>query len=497
MNQPSTHLERIPLVHACAGIALSATDLLPLRRHKSARGTAAVMQPVFELVLSALVLLVSPVSAALPTEVQLTSGASNHSLDDNDNFSPDNEWLVYDTRTDAGGIRMGRSIEKVHLQSKQVVTIYRAPDPTQSGPGIAAASYHPTQNQMLFIHGLLNHSESRPYAQWRRFGMLVDESHPGSTMIIDARDVEAPFTAGALRGGTHRHEFSGDGKWIGFTYNDSLMAEKGPQYNLRTIGVTKLGSPVTIQGKEDGANFSGAGMSALVVRVTPDPAPGSDEISRAAFDSWIGTAGYTTADGRRQRARAFLGTVRDLSGHGVAELFVVDIPEDLSVPGNHGPLEGTADFMPMPPRGAVQRRLTHTEGSKFPGFSGNVRSSADGSTLACLAKDQDGVDQVMLASPLDGTIRQLTSFDSPVQSDVRWHPNGRHVCFVQANALVVANVEGGAFRRVTQAGSTSPFALVWSRNGNAIAFNRRVEDEPSGKFFAQVFVVHVQPNDLP
>ncbi len=44
----------------------------------------------------------------------------------------------------------------------------------------------------------------------------------------------------------------------------------------------------------------------IVVRVVPEPKPGSDEISHAASDSWIGTNGYRRPDGKMQIARAFL-----------------------------------------------------------------------------------------------------------------------------------------------------------------------------------------------
>ena len=49
------------------------------------------------------------------SETQITFSPYNHSLDNNDNFSPDNMWLVYDTRTNNGGIRRGKTIEKVNL----------------------------------------------------------------------------------------------------------------------------------------------------------------------------------------------------------------------------------------------------------------------------------------------------------------------------------------------------------------------------------------------
>jgi len=37
-------------------------------------------------------------------------------IHNNDNFSPDGQWLVYDTRKEDGGIRMGQTIERVHIR---------------------------------------------------------------------------------------------------------------------------------------------------------------------------------------------------------------------------------------------------------------------------------------------------------------------------------------------------------------------------------------------
>ncbi len=435
-------------------------------------------------------------SVSLAAETaQLTSGSYNHSLDNNDNFSFDDQWLVYDTRTDAGGIQAGRRIEKVHVRTGEIVVLYEAPGADASGPGTGAVSYHPSKPQIAFIHGLLSHSADRPYAQWRRFGMLLDETDPQSARSADARDVRPPFTPGALRGGTHRHEFSGDGKWLGFTYNDALMVTRGERFNLRTIGVTQLDRPVRIRGRQDGSNFDGSGTSAVVVRVTPDPRPGSDEISRAAWDSWIGTDGYVRSGRRQKRARAFLGTVRSRSGEDVPEVFVVDIPSDITVPGPWGPLEGTVDTMPAPPAGTRQRRLTHTTSDRYPGFQGNVRSAPDGSLLSSLRRDDEGIVQVVLISPDTGRQRMLTDFDSDVQSECRWHPQGRHVCFVQNNALIVACVETGAWQRVTTPSAEPPYAPVWSRDGSAVAFNRRVVDEQSQNRYEQIFIV--RPDTLP
>ena len=49
-------------------------------------------------------------------EKQITQDLSyNHDLDNNDNFSPDDAWLVYDTRIEEGGIGANGKIEKIHL----------------------------------------------------------------------------------------------------------------------------------------------------------------------------------------------------------------------------------------------------------------------------------------------------------------------------------------------------------------------------------------------
>ena len=431
------------------------------------------------------------------SETQITFSPYNHSLDNNDNFSPDNMWLVYDTRTNNGGIRRGKTIEKVNISTKEIVTIYSAPGASETGPGTGAVSYHPIENKIIFIQGLLNHSKDKTYEKWRRFGMLVDEDNPTHPIVTDARDVLFPFTSGALRGGTHRHEFSGDGQWIGFTYNDAVMADKGKKYNLRTIGVTKLNHPVSINGENDRENFSGAGTSALVVRVTSEPGPGSDEISHAADDSWVGKHGYKKPDGTMQLARAFLGTVLSTGRKNVKELFIVDIPADLTNPGSFGPLSGTTDIMPMPPEGTLQRRLTFTASSPFPGCSGIVRSNPEGTTIAYLAKDKNGIDQVFLMSPLGDNPRQLTSFDNPVQSGVRWHPDGSHVCFLWNNSIVITNVKDKSWEKIISPTQPKPSALVWSHDGRTIAYNRNIPDEKSGKSFAQIFVIFINDNYLP
>lgn len=433
-----------------------------------------------------------------PTDIaekQLTYDLSyHHDLDNNDNFSPDGKWLVYDTRTDEGGIAASSRIERVNIETGEIQVLLDIKGNAAWGPGAGAVSYSPVDNAVVFIHGLARSTQENPYQQWRRTGVIIRDDRPNEPIFMDARDVTPPFTAGALRGGTHRHEWSGDGQWIGFTYNDAILKaiedKTGEKRNLRTIGVSKRGMPVNVN--ENAEQVSGEWFSALVVRVVPNPRPGSDEISHAASDSWIGTHGYSGPNGRRQMARAFLGTVKNKQGHDVPEVFVVDIPNDITQPGPLGPLEGTETDFPMPPKGAIQRRLTFTADSVHPGCSGIVRASPDGSQLAFLAKDSRGIYQIFTISPAGGKPRQLTEYATDVTGNLRWHPDGKRVSFVHEGRIVLCRTGNDLFKDriqlLTEVSDAMPGNLVWSSDGKTLGFNRLMKNQ-NGKATQQVFVL--------
>ncbi|MCE6988463.1 DUF3748 domain-containing protein [Dyadobacter sp. CY323] len=432
-------------------------------------------------------------------EKQLTNDLSyHHDLDNNDNFSPDGKWLVYDTRTDDGGIAESSRIERVNVESGKKEVLFKIKNNGVWGPGAGAVSYSPKENKVVFIHGLSNSSKENPYQQWRRTGVIIDDSQPNKPIYMDARDLNPPFTPGALRGGTHRHEWSGDGNWIGFTYNDAILKaledSTGEKKNLRTIGVSKKMRPVIVDKNTE--NVSGEWLSALVVRVVPNPAPGSDEISHAASDSWVGTNGYIAEKGTRQIARAFLGTVKGKNGKDVPEVFIVDIPDDITQPGPLGPLEGTDDDFPMPPKGAFQKRLTFTANTEHPGCSGIVRSSPDGTSLAFLAKDEKGVSQLFTISPNGGKPRQITEYDSDLTGNVRWHPGGKHLSYIFEGSIVLCEVSENPFsnrlRILTSPTDAAPSNLVWSPDGERLAFNRLVKSHESDLATQQIFILKVE-----
>lgn len=431
-------------------------------------------------------------------EIQLTKDLSyHHDLDNNDNFSPDNQWLVYDTRTDEGGIAASAKIEKVNIKTGEKKVVYEVKNNQVFGPGVGAASYSPVANQIVFINGLNNVSEKNPYQQWRRTGVMIDESINDNPIFVDARDINFPYTKGALRGGTHRHEFSGDGNWIGFTYNDAIMKaledSTGQKHNLRTIGISKKSKSVYIHDKNNGENLSGEWFSVLVVKVVPSPKIGSDEISHAASDSWVGKNGYLKSDGTRQMARAFIGTVKAENGENVDEVFIVDIPENIEVDGESGTLEGTETLMPQPPKGTTQRRLTYTSKNENTGCTGIVRSSADGSLLAFLAKDDKNIKQVFTISPNGGIPRQITFHESDVEGSIRWHPSGKSIFYICNGSICEIAINDLDFDKrlkiISKPSEPSPTNLVISHDGKMIAFNRLLENVANGIKSKQIFLI--------
>lgn len=457
------------------------------------------MKYLYLFILSFLLISCSATKNPTLVEHQLTFDYRNHDLDNNDNFSPDGNWLVFDTRTGVGGIGGSPSVERVNVKTGKTEVIFKVENNSEFGPGAGAASYHPSEEKVIFIHGLEHCTKENPYQQWRRTGVIVNTNQPGKAVYMDSRDVTWPFTAGALRGGTHRHEWSRDGRWVGYTYNDAFMKKledsTGVKWNLRTIAVSTQNHKALVDKDLNGENVQGGWYGAVVVRVVPNPVPGSDEISNAASDSWIGKSGYLRPDGKYQVARAFLGKVMSKKNGAVDELYVVDIPDSINNPGEWGPLEGTETTFPMPPAGTVQRRLTFTADTQFPGCSGVVRSSPDGKSIAFLKKDSLGIQQVFLISPMGGKMTQLTSHSSGVQSGVRWSHDGKSVIYICENSIFKCKVSAIPFgKRITRLTAKSGDELsniVWSNDDKTIAFNRNIAEKENGQKWKQIFVIFI------
>ena len=315
-------------------------------------------------------------------EVQITDRSGGHMLTNTNVWSPEGRWIVYDTRSDPAGEKFdGNTIEIVDTHTREVREVFRAGTAHHCG----VATFSPKDNRIVFILGPENPTDDWQYNAWHRQGVIVDIDRPNDVTPLDARDLTPPFTAGALRGGTHVHVFDGDGSWVSFTYEDHVLAtldagsaQPPHDFNQRNVGISIPEIQVRVP-QDHPRNHDGSAYSLLVTRTVNDPRPGSDEISRAFEDAWIGTHGYVRADGTRQRhALAFQGNVVTTAGKTIAEVFVVDIPEDVAT-APEGPIAGTETTRPAPPRG-VAAAAAHVHGKSQ--ISRNSRSAALAAKLA-------------------------------------------------------------------------------------------------------------------
>ncbi|SXD61808.1 Protein of uncharacterised function (DUF3748) [Klebsiella variicola] len=394
---------------------------------------------------------------------QVTFAPHNHQLTNTRTWTPDSQWLVFDVRP-SGASFTGETIERVNVNSGTVETVYHA---TQ-GARVGVVTVHPTQERYVFIHG-----PEQPDAQWQydfhhRRGVVAFQ---GAVENLDAMDITAPYTPGALRGGSHVHVYSPNGQFVSFTYNDHVLHERDPALDLRNVGVAAPYGPVTPQGKHP-REYSGSHWCVLVSRTTPTPVPGSDEINRAYEEGWVGN-----------HALAFIGDTLAENGDKVPELFIVDLPQDEAgwkQPGG-GPLAGTATTMPAPPAGVSQRRLTFTHHRRYPGLVNVprhwVRANPQATAIAFLMCDDAGVVQLWLISPQGGEPRQLTYHASGIQSAFNWHPSGEWLGFVLEDRIACCHAGTGDITFLTKVHAHAPSAdaIVFSPDGKQIAWMEEVD----------------------
>lgn len=430
-------------------------------------------------------------SFALAQERQITHAPHGHVLTNVNVWSPDSRWIVYDVRS-VDSTFDGTRIEQVNVATGEVQRLYES----KNGAACGVVTYSPTEPRVVFIHGPENPTSDWTYGASRRRGALVAVGRPGAARPLDAMNYASPFTPGALRGGSHVHVFSPDGRWVSFTYEDEVLARLGAvlaggthEPNQRNIGVS------VPAGASDGVrvarshprNHDGDFFSVVVTRTVAQPRPGSDEINKAYEEGWV-------VDREGRRSLAFLGNVSAPDGREHAEVFVVDLPADLTRAGD-APLEGSASVRPAPPRGVTQRRITFTADRKFPGAVTSprhwLRASPDGSQIAFLMKDGAGVVQLWSVSPGGGAPRQITHNAADIGSAFTWSPDGRAIAHVLAGAVSVTDVQSGRTQPLTKANLSPalPLACVFSPDGRQIAFMRNVSH--AGATYSQIFVVSV------
>ena len=393
---------------------------------------------------------------------QITTAPRHHQLTNIHTWTPDSQWLVFDVRP-SGASFTGETIERVNIHTGAVEVIYQA----QAGAHVGVVTVHPYEGKYVFIHGPENPDADWHYDFHHRRGVI--HAH-GKTANLDAMDITAPFTPGALRGGSHVHVFSPNGENVSFTYNDHVMHELDPAQDLRNVGVAVPFGPVQPPLTHP-REYAGSHWCVLVSRTTPAPVPGSDEINRAYEEGWVGNDKL-----------AFIGDTLSLTGEKVPELFIVDLPKEAQgwkQPGDR-PLQGTPTSLPAPPAGVSQRRLTFTHQRAFPGLANVprhwVRSNPQGTAIAFLMRDDAGIVQLWLISPQGGEPQQLTHTETGIQSAFNWHPSGAALGFVLDNRIALCDAVCGdiTFLTTDHGNPPSADAVVFSPDGRYIAWMEEI-----------------------
>lgn len=439
-----------------------------------------------------------------PMEQQITTEDYGHFLNPVQSFSPDDRWITYDTRNEDAHIGRTGQIERVDVQTGAVEVLYTVPHQTVHGPGVGAVAYSPVEERVIFIHGISNANAENPYGITRRTGVVVEPERPGIITHYDARDLDPPFTLGALRGGSHAHSWNGDGTCISFTYNDEIMARLSRNddsiQDLRMVGVMMPWGSVDVPHDPQGENISGAMFSMVITSVTENPVWGSDEISKAYEDGWIGENGYTDAEGNHHtRAVACLGDVRSAEGELVTEVFVVDLPDSMSFLDDEVKIKGDVATRPRPLSVVQQRRVTFTSDRKYPGVQGPrqwMKSAPDGQWLYFMMKDDDGIVQLYSVPTIGGDIKQVSHNDFSITTAFDIDPSGRRVVYGSDEKIYLTYLESG----LTECLTPSPpqeysglRAIQWSRSGRMVAYNRKVPAGDTSYF--QIFTLSI-PDDV-
>lgn len=424
-------------------------------------------------------------------EQQVTLDKRNHQLTNINVWTSDSQWLVFDVRPNSASFT-GLTIEKVNIKTQQQKQIYGAKNGAYVGV-VTVSSENPPR--YAFIHGPENPDKNWHYDFHHRRGVIVNDMAPNVAENIEAMCITPPFLAGALRGGTHVHVFSSDNSRLSFTYNDHVMHECDPALDLRNVAIAipYYVINVGIAGqKKHHREYNGHYYCVVISETTPVPTPGSNEISRAYEEGWIGRNGYERANGEKQRwAIAFIGDTCSLDGKIVAEIFIVDLPEAAEKYAIAGvnPIQGTETAMPAPPKGIKQRRLTYTHERKYPGVVNQprhwLRSSPDGSKIGFLMKDDKGIVQFWLVSPVSGVMQQISKSAWHIQSAFSWDSQGRYVAFICDNSVMLCEIPCGKLICLSDRSDLPPLgdAVVISPDDSYVAYLRNING------YQQIFIM--------
>jgi hypothetical protein len=409
--------------------------------------------------------------------IQLTFGKYGHTLHHNQVISPDNEWIVYDTRNEDTLIGITTRIERVNIYSKEVEILYEVKSYNEYGPGVGAATYSPKENQVIFIHGIRNSDENKPYGMSRRTGVSVKTDAPNSPIYMDARNIYSPFTKGALRGGTHSHAWNFDGTKISFTYNDYVL-EKNQIHDERVVGVMFPGY-VSVPEDINDENNSGKMFSVIVTDIVEHAKHGSDEIEKAFDECWLGC----------KDSIVFQGWVRDQNGKRKTEIFKIDLPENLSTDRKGFPLEGTEMLRPQVPKNIIQKRVSDTL-KGVSSFRHWLRSDPTGNIVYFLMEDDKFCTNIFSLDLSNNKISQVTYHNESINSPFNISSDGTKLVYFSAYKLYIYDLSINQSILLLEEDLEHYGIPNFDKNGKFIFYNKYVLEENTSKFL-QIFKIEL------
>ncbi|MBF0595966.1 DUF3748 domain-containing protein [Faecalibacter rhinopitheci] len=408
---------------------------------------------------------------------QLTFGSYGHTLHHCQVTSPDNNWIVYDTRNEDTAIATTTRIERVNINTKEIQVLYEVDNSTIYGPGVGAVTYSPSEEKVMFIHGIENASKEKPYSMSRRTGVSVNTNTPHMKEYMDARNIIAPYTKGALRGGTHSHCWHPTQELISFTYNDEILA----QNNIKTERVVGIMFPkmVEVPNCNTKDNISGKMFSVIVSEIVENATPGTNEIEKAFDECWLGD----------KRQLVFQCWVRDKEGRRKTEIFRAIIPSNEELYMSQG-LCGSEFSLPTVPISIKVNRVTYTP-KGVSELRHWLRSSPDGNRVFFLMEDEKGITQLFCHDFSKNIMNQVTFLESSIQSPFNLSPCGDKVVFLSNNSLIVCDISTFSYNVLISNDMDIYGIPNWDKTGNIIIYNKYTKDEKGGKYL-QIFSVNLK-----
>lgn len=433
---------------------------------------------------------------------QRTHGNYGHFLNHRQSLSHCGQFLYYDTRNADPDIIKTTRIESLDLIDDTTRVIYDTQSRSDYGPGVGAVVCHPLRSSVLFIHGLTNCDQDRPYAMTRRFGAWAgfDPRNPAVEIsALESRKLASEPVWGALSGGTHAHSFSPDGRWVSFTYNDARLPDR------RTVGFTLVDRwestnrqtmPDTKTCFED--NFDGVGWSALAV-IPEDP------VESAREECWISNPHDAHAPLKLAMIVRLRSSFTDPKW--IDEIYVAEFPEyALKWPSMlQGPIHASGQkkvgsWGYAVPTGIELRRLTHSDSAVHPGIAGPrhwLQASTCGRWVYTMMRDSQGTVRVVRVEVSDGRVEFISENQESITHPISIDPGGRQLSYLVGDRLRLLDLQTGEETEIewdTQSFGEIVGPVQFMRNSQGGLWNQRIfwNARPKGSPWLQIWTATLQ-----